>query len=68
MAVHLLSAIRKQHPEEFKFRERAFDRLAGGDSLRKALEAGKSPQVIVSGWKKELAAFKKRRAPYLLYR
>jgi len=68
VAVHLLSAIRKQHPGEFKFRERAFDRLAGTDTLRKALEAGKSPTVIVAGWKKGLAAFLKRRKPYLLYR
>ncbi len=68
VAVHLLSAIRRQHPAEFKFRERAFDRLAGTDTLRKALEAGKSPTVIIEGWKKGLAAFLKRREPYLLYR
>jgi len=68
VAVHLLSAIGKQHPGKLKFRERAFDRLAGTDSLRKALEAGQRPVVIISGWKKELAAFLKRRAPYLLYR
>ena len=68
VAVHLLSAIRKQHPAEFKFRERAFDRLAGTDTLRKAIEAGSSPEVIVAGWKKGLAAFQKRREPYLLYR
>ena len=68
VAVHLLSAIGKQHPGKLEFRERAFDRLAGTDSLRKALEAGKRPAAIISGWKKELAAFLKRRAPYLLYR
>ncbi|MEC7921765.1 MAG: DUF1343 domain-containing protein, partial [Planctomycetota bacterium] len=68
VAVHLLSAIRKQHPGKFKFRERAFDRLAGTDTLRKALEEGKSPTLIVAGWKKGLAAFLERRKPYLLYR
>ena len=68
VAVHLLSAIGKQHPGKLEFRERAFDRLAGTDSLRKALEAGQRPAAIISGWKKELAAFLKRRAPYLLYR
>ena len=67
-AVALICAVRKQHPAEFKFRERSFDRLAGTGALRKAIEAGRTHTEIVASWRKGLAGFLERRAPYLLYR
>ena len=44
-----------------------FDKLAGTDELRKAMIAGQDAATIRKQWQPELDAFKKRRAPYLLY-
>jgi uncharacterized protein YbbC (DUF1343 family) len=44
-----------------------FDRLAGTDALRRALDAGTRHEQIVSGWAADLAAFQTLRAPYLIY-
>ena len=44
-----------------------FDKLAGTDSLRHAIIAGKDSQQIKLSWAEDLAAFKQQRLPYLLY-
>lgn len=44
-----------------------FDKLAGGDALRKQIIAGKSAKEIKATWQKGLNEFKKIRAKYLLY-
>lgn len=44
-----------------------FDKLAGSSQLREQIKAGKSAQEIRASWQADLAAFKKQRAPYLLY-
>ena len=49
-AVHLLAAVRRAHPAEFRWNVSHFDRLAGTDRLRAALESGESPASIVAGW------------------
>ena len=66
-ALELLSLLRRHHAESFRFREAAFDRLAGSASLRAALEAGVSRQSIVASWKDELARFRERAAAVRLY-
>jgi uncharacterized protein YbbC (DUF1343 family) len=66
-AVYLLTAIRAVHPERVAIGG-SFDRLAGGTSLRAALERGDDPAGIVAGWQEGLAGFRERVAGYLLYR
>ncbi|MCE0496833.1 MAG: DUF1343 domain-containing protein [Methylacidiphilales bacterium] len=44
-----------------------FDEIAGGDALRTALEAGQTPEQIITSWQPGLAAFREARRPYLLY-
>jgi uncharacterized protein YbbC (DUF1343 family) len=44
-----------------------FDKLAGGDSLRKQIIAGKNETEIRESWKNDLSKFKKIRKKYLLY-
>ena len=44
-----------------------FDKLAGTDKLRLALENGDSLYDLEEVWAKEIVEFKKLRAPYLLY-
>jgi uncharacterized protein YbbC (DUF1343 family) len=48
-------------------RKAFFDKLAGSSQLRNQIKAGKSAQEIRASWQAGLAAFKKQRAPYLLY-
>jgi len=66
-AVILLAAVQAVHPDRIGWIARHFDRLAGGPALREALSAGRAPDEIVGGWAGELAAFRERRKPYLLY-
>ena len=44
-----------------------FDRLAGTDLLRQAIDAGAAVDEILSGWRQELEAFMRVREQYLIY-
>ena len=72
----LIRHARAQVPERFAWRdppyeyERVklpFDILCGTDRIRLAIESGVSPRKLAAGWAKEAAAFRRRRAKYLLY-
>lgn len=67
-AVALLTAIRAVHGDSLRFRNAAFDQLAGGDRLRLAVQRGESAEEIVVGWEVGVAEFRRVRARYLLYR
>ena len=54
-------------PYEYEFLKRPIDILCGTDRIRVALEAGVSPKKLAAAWAKDVAAFKKRRARFLLY-
>jgi uncharacterized protein YbbC (DUF1343 family) len=66
-AVHLLAAIRDVHPGRLRWAPGHFDRLAGTNRLRTALEAGRSAKVATAEWRKELEDFRRRQAAVLLY-
>lgn len=66
-AVHLLAAVAAVHPARIGWIPAHFDRLAGGPSLREAVQAGRDPEAIVGGWTAGRAEFEARRRPYLLY-
>lgn len=66
-AVHLLAAIQAVQPDKIGFLPRSFDRLAGTDSLRMAIQRGEAAEVIVAGWGERRREFLKRRKPFLLY-
>jgi uncharacterized protein YbbC (DUF1343 family) len=72
----LIHHARRQSPKEFAWRDppyeyehvkRPIDILCGGPDVRSAIDAGVSPRKLARGWKKELSAFRRRRARYLLY-
>jgi uncharacterized protein YbbC (DUF1343 family) len=65
-AAYLLSAIRAAHSTAFAFRPAQFDRLAGPE-LRREIESEVSPLQIAARWREELARFRERRRPFLLY-
>ena len=54
-------------PYEYEYLKRPIDILAGTDRIRRALDEGRSPRALVPGWRREAAAFRRRRARYLLY-
>ena len=58
----------KNPKEGFFLKNLWFDTLAGTDELRKQIVAGKSAQEIRNSWKKDLEAFQKIRAKYILYK
>lgn len=66
LAVALLTAIRARH-RELAFDAARFDRLAGSDALRLALERGGGADDIVASWDGPLAEFGRRRLRYVRY-
>ncbi len=67
VVLHLLHQLLRMHPNEFEFKNAIFDRLSGSPAIREGLEQGRSPQEIISGWQKDLEAFRETRARFLLY-
>jgi uncharacterized protein YbbC (DUF1343 family) len=58
----------KSPPYEYEFHKMPFDILAGGDRLRKEIEAGKPVREMEGWWNTELSGFdKKIRKEFLLY-
>lgn len=64
---YLIDAYQHYEGKEFFTNAKFFDKLAGGDGLRKMLIAGKSEEEITGRWEAELKKFKETRAKYLLY-
>ncbi|MBS1546731.1 MAG: DUF1343 domain-containing protein [Bacteroidetes bacterium] len=54
-------------PDKAKFFNNFFDKLAGTNTLRKAVEAGIPESEIRKSWRKDLDVFKTMRKGYLLY-
>ncbi len=67
VGVYLIYSLLKLYPDNFKFKDNYFDKLAGDDKLRKDLLAGTNPSTIISSWEIELEKFKSIRKKYLLY-
>ena len=72
VGVHLLQAIYSRHVKDWEWRPAHFDRLAGGDALRKALlsdtSGTASVDALLASWQAESARFAEAVRPYLLYR
>jgi uncharacterized protein YbbC (DUF1343 family) len=67
-AVAALKEARRMSGTRWAWRSEHFDRLAGTDLLRKAIEEDWTLQEIVGPWVAANEAFRARRAPYLMYR
>ena len=66
-AVALLVETRRMSGPQWGWLQAHFDRLAGTDRLRQAIDAGAGFDEIRSGWQDELEAFKRVREQYLIY-
>lgn len=71
LGIHALHASYQQAQAEtnadFVSRPDHLTRLAGTERLQTLLEEGTSPDSIIAAWENDMAAFRERRAPYLLY-
>ena len=65
-AVRLIAAIREMHTKQLEWRVAHFDRLAGTDRLRQAIEAG-TVHELLRQWEADSEGFRASRQPYLLY-
>ncbi len=65
--IRLIAALHKFYPNEFKFRDDSFDRLAGDKSVRQKIIEGISGEEIIKSYQNELNGFKEIRKKYLLY-
>ena len=66
-AVALLVETHRMSGTRWGWLQAHFDRLAGTDILRLAIDAGAGVDEIVAGWEKDLEAFKRVRERYLIY-
>jgi uncharacterized protein YbbC (DUF1343 family) len=54
-------------PYEYELVKPPIDVLCGTDRVRRRLASGRSPRSLAAEWRRPLAAFRRRRCPYLLY-
>lgn len=54
-------------PYEYERVKLPIDILCGTDAIRRQIEGGRPVRRLATGWRKEIAAFAKRRRRYLLY-
>jgi len=62
----LIDAIYRLHKDEWEWRVSHFDRLAGTDQLRLAIESGDLTRLL-DEWDADAARFREIRTPFLLY-
>jgi uncharacterized protein YbbC (DUF1343 family) len=67
LGVRMLRAIYARHPNDFQWREKQIDRLAGTDKLRAAVEQN-TVDALLASWNADAAKFAARVKPYLIYR
>ncbi len=67
--VDLIVTAKRLYPGVFGWREDNFiDKLTGSDRFRTMVNAGATTDDVVASWRDELADFRRKRQPYLLYR
>ena len=67
-----LAAVRRGWPDDFAWRTNRegihnFDKLAGTDGVRLAIDAGAAIDDLVSDWARDRADFEEQRQKYLHY-
>ena len=67
VAIALLVETYRMSGDNWRWLVSHFDRLAGTDSLRKAIESGDHARDLVSDWPREIQRFISNRAQYLIY-
>src|ERR1051325_6775692 len=63
----MIALIRRLHPDQFQWADSTIERHGGTARLRRAIESGTLPELLRE-WERDQAAFREKRAPYLIYR
>jgi uncharacterized protein YbbC (DUF1343 family) len=66
-ALAALREIQRLHADQLTWNQTRFDQRAGSARVREQILTGASLAEITHGWEAQLADFKQRSAPYLLY-
>lgn len=64
---YLIDAYRDVAPTQERFLTSFFEKLIGVGYVREMIAAGATPEQIKARWADDVAAFKEKRRPYLLY-
>jgi uncharacterized protein YbbC (DUF1343 family) len=64
----MLVTAKRLYGTAFRWRAEWIDLLSGSSRLRHMVDRRAGVEEIVGSWQNELARFRQRRAPYLLYR
>jgi uncharacterized protein YbbC (DUF1343 family) len=67
LGAHMLRAIYRRHPREFRWREQGIERLSGSRALRQAVEREGGVEALIPIWRAESEQFARDAAPYRLY-
>ncbi len=67
VALHILSVVRRDYPEQFQWRQSSMDRLAGSDDVRLAIDKNTPVDQILASWEGDLKKFDVTRRRYFLY-
>jgi uncharacterized protein YbbC (DUF1343 family) len=67
VGIRMLRAMYARHPQDFQWRQRQIDRLAGTDKLRAAVEKNAVDELI-KAWDADASRFAAIVRPYLIYR
>jgi uncharacterized protein YbbC (DUF1343 family) len=67
LGVTMLAVLRELAPQRLQFTASHFDRLAGTDQVRLALDAGRSGDAIAANWKPALDEFTTSCSKYIMY-
>ncbi|HEX6446078.1 MAG TPA: DUF1343 domain-containing protein [Streptosporangiales bacterium] len=68
-AIAMIVTAKALYPNDFAWRsDNWIDKLTGSDQVRNDVDAGKDTDQVVAGWQQELAAFRRLRERYLIYR
>ena len=62
----MIDLIRRLHPDQFQWADSTIERHGGTARLRRAIESGTLPELLRE-WERDQAAFREKRAPYLIY-
>lgn len=69
LGVQMMDAMVRRHPDRLTLKVLSGTRgMIGNESVANMLVRGDSPAAIIASWQPNIEAWKKRRAPFLLYR
>jgi uncharacterized protein YbbC (DUF1343 family) len=67
LGAHMLRAIYKRHPRQFRWQEQGIERLSGSRALRQAVEREGGVEALVPVWRRESEEFASATARFRLY-